>query len=103
MVAMPFRLSRTFRPVAVASMLFAAPALASTGGTDLLAAGWPKASAGECGCSGKADCTCKKGACKCAKCGKGNRVRVMDTLKANPDPAKLPDTARYDASAGVLL
>jgi hypothetical protein len=103
MVAMNFSLSRTFRPVAVASaVLFAMPAFAATGsGPDLLARNWTKAA--ECSCSGKSDCTCKKGACKCAKCGKGNRVRVMDTLKANPDPAKLPDTARYDATGGVLL
>lgn len=100
MRAISFSLSRTFKPVAMASaVLLAAPAIAST--TDLFARSWKPAA--ECGCSGKSDCTCKKGACKCAKCGKGNRVRVIETLKANPDPAKLPDTARYDATAGVLL
>jgi hypothetical protein len=101
MVAMPFSLTRSFRPVAVASaVLFAPMAFGSPTSLDLLA---NQLNLAECGCSGKADCTCKKGACKCAKCGKSNRVKVIDALKANPDPAKLPETARYDATAGDLL
>jgi hypothetical protein len=94
--------SKSFRPVAIASALvFGAPALASTGGLEPLAAQLNMG--GDCGCSGKADCTCKKGACKCAKCGKANKSRVIDAMKANPDPSKLPETARWDATAGVLL
>ena len=102
MVAVPFSLIRSFRPVAVASaVLFAPMAFGSPTNLDLLA---NKLNiGGECGCSGKSDCTCKKGTCKCSKCGKSNRTRVIDAMKANPDPAKLPETARYDATAGVLL
>jgi hypothetical protein len=55
----------------------------------------------KCQCGSKADCTCKKGQCECAKCKKHHR-QVMDALPAQTPALKLED-ARYDASAGVFI
>lgn len=57
--------------------------------------------AGKCQCGSKADCTCKKGACDCAKCKKPGR-QVMDALRGRPAELKLQE-ARYDASAGIFI
>lgn len=57
--------------------------------------------AAKCQCSSKADCTCKKGQCECAKCKHG-RHEVMDALR-NQAPAQKIEDARYDASAGVFI
>lgn len=55
----------------------------------------------KCQCSSKADCTCKKGQCECAKC-KHSRHEVMDALGTQAPAVKIQD-ARYDASAGVFI
>jgi hypothetical protein len=57
--------------------------------------------AAKCQCDSKADCTCKKGQCECAKC-KGGKRQVMDALR-NQRPALKLEDARYDASAGVFI
>ncbi|MCY1015294.1 metallothionein [Pyxidicoccus sp. MSG2] len=57
--------------------------------------------AGKCDCGSKADCTCKKGSCNCAKCQKP-RHQVMDALRGRPAELKLQE-ARYDASAGIFI
>ncbi|MBZ4417015.1 metallothionein [Myxococcus sp. RHSTA-1-4] len=57
--------------------------------------------AGKCQCGSKADCTCKKGSCDCAKCKKPKR-QVMDALRGRPAELKLEE-ARYDASAGIFI
>lgn len=54
-----------------------------------------------CQCGSKADCTCKKGQCECAKCKKPRR-QVVDALRESTPALKL-DNARYDASAGVFI
>lgn len=55
----------------------------------------------KCQCGSKADCTCKKGQCECARC-KGGKRQVMDALRKQTPALKLED-ARYDASAGVFI
>ena len=56
-----------------------------------------------CNCKNAADCTCKKGECKCKKCGNG-KTKVFDTLKGSNETTRLPDTARYeDARGGVFI
>lgn len=55
-----------------------------------------------CSCGSAADCTCKKGACKCAKCGQHHqKAKMFESLK--PVDAQLPNTARLDATAGVFI
>ena len=55
-----------------------------------------------CSCGSAADCTCKKGTCKCPKCGSSKKaMRMIESLK--PIETKLPDTARRDATAGVFI
>lgn len=55
-----------------------------------------------CSCGSAADCTCKKGSCKCPKCGHDKKgLRIFEALK--PVDSKLPDTARRDATAGVFI
>lgn len=57
-----------------------------------------------CGCSGRSDCTCKKGSCKCAKCGHSHAVKPMVApLKGEPATTELPKNARLDATAGVFI
>lgn len=58
--------------------------------------------AAKCSCSSQADCTCKKGACKCAKCG-GSQYRMFDSLKGEQDSLKIPQDARHDATAGIFI
>ncbi len=59
--------------------------------------------AAKCSCTSAADCTCKKGTCKCAKCGGRQEVRLFDSLKGERDVLKVPDDARRDATAGVFI
>ncbi len=54
-----------------------------------------------CSCGSAADCTCKKGSCKCPKCGHKNATRMFESFK--PQDAKLPNTARLDATGGVFI
>ena len=57
--------------------------------------------AAKCSCESKADCTCKKGQCKCAKC-KG-RHDVLESLQEQGGGGQPVQDVRTDASAGVLL
>lgn len=61
----------------------------------------PSVSSG-CGCRSAGDCTCKKGTCKCAKCG-GHHHKLIDSLRSGKEAIRLPETARRDASAGVFI
>lgn len=61
-----------------------------------------EALAGKCSCSGAADCTCKKGECKCPKCG-GKAPQMFDSLKGTKDALEIPKDARNDATAGVFI
>lgn len=61
-----------------------------------------EALAGKCSCSGAADCTCKKGECKCPKCG-GKAAPMFDSLKGSKDALEIPKGARNDATAGVFI
>ena len=60
--------------------------------------------AAKCSCDSKADCTCKKGQCKCKNCkGRHDMVEPLQeqgTTQAVDAPA---GSARNDATAGVLL
>jgi hypothetical protein len=57
--------------------------------------------AAKCSCGSKADCTCKKGQCKCSKC-KG-RHDVLEALQQQGGSEAAAPLARNDATAGVLL
>lgn len=71
--------------------------------SDAVLADLPSAS-DKCSCSGASDCTCKKGQCKCPKCGnKGSKARMFETLKGQSSNPVLPNTARLDATAGVFI
>ncbi|MHB8872242.1 MAG: metallothionein [Myxococcaceae bacterium] len=59
--------------------------------------------AAKCSCTSAADCTCKKGQCKCPKCGGHQQSRMFDSLKGAQDLLKVPDNARRDATAGVFI
>jgi len=59
--------------------------------------------AAKCSCSSAADCTCKKGTCKCSKCGGKQQTRMFDSLKGEQDLLKVPTDARRDATAGVFI
>lgn len=63
--------------------------------------------AAKCSCSGASDCTCKKGECKCSKCGgakKTTNIRMIESLRGQDDGTILPaNNARYDATAGVFI
>ncbi len=61
--------------------------------------------ADKCDCGGQADCTCKKGQCKCGKCGgaKLKKLRLFDSLKGESDALTLPNDARHDATAGAFI
>lgn len=60
-----------------------------------------------CNCGGPADCTCKKGECKCKKCDKHHRgvqkTLLLEPLRGVPVRPELPADARYDATAGVFI
>ena len=54
--------------------------------------------------SSQADCTCKKGECKCSKCGGHKKnVKMIESLRDANDSTDLPMNARYDATAGVFI
>ena len=55
----------------------------------------------KCACKGKGDCTCKKGQCKCAKCG-SKKHRMFDSVKGAAN-VELPANARHDATGGVFI
>ena len=60
--------------------------------------------AAKCDCESKADCTCKKGQCKCSKCR--GRHDVVESLQEQGTPQAVDapaGSARNDATAGVLL
>jgi hypothetical protein len=60
--------------------------------------------AATCSCQSASDCTCKKGQCKCKKCGAGRaRGKVIDSLQEAVRPAPLPNKAQRDASAGLFI
>ncbi|MFL5320269.1 MAG: hypothetical protein ACJ790_11485 [Myxococcaceae bacterium] len=60
--------------------------------------------AAKCPCSSQADCTCKKGDCKCSKCGAHHRgVKMIETIRDSDDSTELPQNARYDATAGIFI
>lgn len=59
--------------------------------------------AAKCSCSSQADCTCKKGECKCSKCNGHMKVRMIESLRGNQDSSELPLNARYDATAGIFI
>lgn len=63
--------------------------------------------AAKCSCSSASDCTCKKGECKCSKCGgakKATNIRMIESLRGQDDGTILPaNNARYDATAGVFI
>lgn len=59
--------------------------------------------AAKCSCGSAADCTCKKGTCKCPKCGGKQQTRMFDALKGEQDLLKIPTDARRDATAGVFI
>ena len=92
--------SSFIKAVTTGAMLFSSVGLAS---------GTPSAALTEqlqlnatCSCGSAADCTCKKGTCKCPKCGQHkNTVRMFEAFK--PQDAKLPNTARLDATGGVFI
>lgn len=73
------------------------------GHTGLLAPMHSQEIAAKCTCGSPADCTCKKGTCKCPKCGKRHEGRVVEPLNGTRDALRLPATARSDASAGMFI
>lgn len=73
------------------------------GHTGLLAPLHSNEVAAKCTCSGPADCTCKKGTCKCPKCDKHRGGRVVEQLQGARDALRLPANARSDASAGMFI
>lgn len=56
--------------------------------------------ADKCSCTNAADCTCKKGQCKCKRC---KPKRMADPVKGQSDALQLPTEARLDASVGVFI
>jgi hypothetical protein len=55
----------------------------------------------KCGCEGKGDCTCKKGECKCGKCSRHRKSKVMPSLREAG--VELPREARREATGGIFL
>lgn len=91
--------SSFIKAVATGAMLFSTGALASGNPSAMLA---DKLQPATCSCSSAADCTCKKGSCKCPKCGQHkNGMKMFESFK--PQDAKLPNTARLDATGGVFI
>ena len=92
-----------FKAVSVGVLAFGVqPAVASTAARALLADDLALTRA-TCGCSGRADCTCKKGQCKCSHCGASTRSSLVAPLKGEQVKTSLPKNARYDATAGVFI
>ncbi len=59
--------------------------------------------ADKCTCESAADCTCKKGTCKCPKCGKKSQMRMIAPIKGTRDALRLPQGGTRDASSGVFI
>jgi hypothetical protein len=57
--------------------------------------------AAKCQCGSAADCTCKKGTCKCTRCQKPKR-QVVEPLKGQTQAPRL-HKAPHDASAGLFI
>ena len=92
--------SSFIKAVTTGAMLFSPLALASGTPQTMLADQLQLTAT--CACGSAADCTCKKGSCKCPKCGQHrNTVRMFESFK--PQDAKLPNTARLDATGGVFI
>jgi hypothetical protein len=92
--------SSFIKAVTTGAMLFSTIGLASGTPSTMLAD--KLQSSATCSCGSAADCTCKKGSCKCPKCGQHkNSVRMFESFK--PQDAKLPNTARLDATGGVFI
>jgi len=56
--------------------------------------------ADKCSCHSAADCTCKKGQCKCKAC---KHKRMVEPVKGTLDALKLPTEARWEATSGVFI
>ena len=87
-------------PSPAATRELQAPPLDARAHEDLVQAG-QKLLAAKCDCESKADCTCKKGQCKCSKCQ--GRHDVVEALQQQGGGGQPVQDARTDASAGVLL
>jgi len=61
----------------------------------------PAKLAEKCKCDGPGDCTCAKGKCQCAKCGKATRYKVMESLRDRPGAHERP--VRRNAAAGAFI
>lgn len=59
--------------------------------------------AATCSCHNAGDCTCKKGECKCSKCGASKKASVINTLQAAEPKFELPKNARLEATGGVFI
>lgn len=61
--------------------------------------------AAKCSCHGQSDCTCKKGQCKCAKCGAkhGLQHQMIEAVGGKSDALTIPANARLDARAGMFI
>ena len=59
--------------------------------------------ADKCTCESAADCTCKKGTCKCPKCGKKSEMRMIAPIKGTRDALRLPQGERHDATSGLFI
>jgi hypothetical protein len=93
--------SSFLKAVTTGAMLVSSLAVASTASRTLLAEKLQLLES-TCSCGSAADCTCKKGSCKCPKCGHNKKmIRMFEALK--PVDSKVPDTARRDATAGVFI
>ncbi|MDQ3266429.1 MAG: metallothionein [Myxococcota bacterium] len=56
--------------------------------------------ADKCSCQSAADCTCKKGQCKCKAC---KHKRMIQPVKGTTDALQLPKEARWEATSGVFI
>lgn len=88
-------LRHVLQVLAVSAVLASTAAFACDGNCMTAAS----AQSDKCGCSSAADCTCKKGQCKCPKCGK--RSSLYEPMKGQSGKLELPKTR--DARAGVFI